>query len=440
MEIKTKLPFRLYGSLVWSVGDPTTKEIFYKSTTLINAVTGSCRGDNSNMMNTPSYTDGVKFAVSYGLCNSSNTFRTALPRHDQVYVYVTPPQQDWMGKLVRDNPMIGAAPFACFALPGAHNAGSFDLSPMYYLCQGAGFSSLLTSLANYFPLVGSILSLTSSQAIRVIAGISVAQKDNIYTMLDMGCRYFDFRPGYAPTHFQGFLKDIYHLHSIIPGYKYSKFLIDILSWLACHPTEIVVIGLSSAGFPDELLPTKEKFDEIYAEVYSTVKDIIPSLDILYGDITHTRLSYHTLIESKTRLIFVNSSAIGWNTASVYDSYYEPAYSTTNPENILRRIQEMTIEKQVVKDYTVFQLQGTATNQNTPAIVASLITCLNDAYSPLLSTKAYFDYILYPKLPQLVGNLRPDHMLVLLNDFVDNKLASIASALTKQRVSMLQESM
>lgn len=87
------------------------------------------------------------------------------------------------------------------------------------------------------------------------------------------------------------------------------------------------------------------------------------------------------------------------------------------------------------DYTVLQMQGTSTAIGAPVIAPSIAT-LSDASSPLLSTKALFDIATNPWLAQNVANkLSHDQLVVFLNDFVDNCMASTAITVTAQRMGL-----
>jgi len=143
-------------------------------------------------------------------------------------------------------------------------------------------------------------------------------------------------------------------------------------------------------------------------------------------------SYSELIDQKKRLIFLNQIGDGTD-ASKYDSYNASQYETTDVKNILNALNGMNKGGQTANDYTVLQLQGTSTGLT--AVIAAAFATLSDASSPLLSTKAMFDKATYPwVLEHGPRNLSPGQLLVLLNDFCDNALATHAIEMTKVRAS------
>jgi hypothetical protein len=87
------------------------------------------------------------------------------------------------------------------------------------------------------------------------------------------------------------------------------------------------------------------------------------------------------------------------------------------------------------DYTVLQMQGTATQVS--GVVVPSILAWSDASSPLLSTKASFDVATNPWLLANVSkNLSNSQLVVFLNDFVDNCMVNTAITVSKQRMGLL----
>jgi len=78
-----------------------------------------------------------------------------------------------------------------------------------------------------------------------------------------------------------------------------------------------------------------------------------------------------------------------------------------------------------------QLQGTASDLE--AGIISAIVTMNDASSPLMSTKANFDQSTYPWLDAHVqSKFVKNKLIVFLNDYTDNALVDFASRITRQR--------
>jgi len=159
-----------------------------------------------------------------------------------------------VGDLAKRNSRVARGPFARFALPGAHDAGMFDMRVVREILANR---LLATALGAAIGMASAIFGP------RAIANLAMTQKDNVRTMLDIGTRYFDFRPGWLHPHILAFNRmELYHQHGAIPGYSYVAFLVDVLKWLAANPSEIVVVGANTQGFAvDVMKPTAEAVDQ-----------------------------------------------------------------------------------------------------------------------------------------------------------------------------------
>ncbi|AWB08674.1 hypothetical protein A6A40_27285 (plasmid) [Azospirillum humicireducens] len=379
------------------------------------------------MMATPSLS-APGFALSYGFYDSGPGFGD-LTNQDQAYAYLTPPVFNWMGQLVTANPAAADQPFSSFCLPGAHDAGTFDLTCVRNLLANSNAASALLSILGSAAF-GVVVKLAASQALTAITNLAVTQKDNVISMLNMGCRYFDFRPGYLPPQIRPFDGGIYHEHTVIPGYPFASFLNDVLNWLAANPSEIVVVSANNQGFYD---PSMTPDEATLAGILSSAQQSTQS-KIAIGDAGDLSSTYGTLIAANKRLIFLNQIS-NWMQAAKYDSYNDDSYATTQPGNIIAALSAMTAAGQSGSNYTVLQLQGTATSTGA-AVVTSCALSQSNASSPLMSTKAFFDSATYPWLLANVNkNLLKNQLVVFLNDFVDNALAQTASAITLQRMGL-----
>jgi hypothetical protein len=423
--------FDHYGHYEWTAkGYDVTMTDFAN----IAPSTGNLQNNGGNvnwlgeMLKTPSYFS-AKTAISYGFYDAGPGWGS-LTNQDQSYVYITPTYYNWMGGLAKDSTLnFSDSPFAAVALPGVHDAGMFDPTLLISLLKDANF---VASIANALgPLVGlpveMILALSSSALLRLIIDYSFTQKDTIATMLGLGIRYFDFRPGYCLPFYTG---GLYHQHKFIPGYPYLNFLEDILTFLCNHPTEIVVVCVNSQGFfNDSMKPTVEVLNQYLTNALTATG----MTDLLVcGDKNDLASTYATLISEKKRLIFLNYKT-GVSDADKYDSYDGDAYTTTNVENIIGALNGMSSTTQAKHDFTVLQLQGTA--EGTGGGIFSGIATMSDASSPILSTKAMFDNQTYPWLRKNVAaNFDHNQTIVFLNDFGDNALTSAAIAITKQRLA------
>lgn len=413
------------GSFGWQTVGTTPG---FTGLAIIDPITGNMDGGNlSAMMNTPSLS-APGFALSYGFYDSGPGYDD-LTNQDQAYAYLTAPVNNWMGQLVASAPAAAAQPFNRFCLPGAHDTGTFDLSCVRRLLANVQAAGAFLSLVGA-KVFGSLANIVASQAVTAITNLAVTQKDNVVTMLNMGCRYFDFRPGYLPPEVRSFDGGIYHQHTLIPGYPFASFLSDVLQWLAANPSEIVVVSANSQGFYDaSMIPDEATLAGILATAQSGT-----GTTIAIGTASDLESRYADLISANKRLIFLNQIS-GWMPATKYDSYSDGAYATTQPGSIVGALSGMTAAGQAGSDYTVLQLQGTATNTGS-TVIASCALSQSSASSPLMSTKACFDSVTYPWLLSNVGKtLSNDQLVVVLNDFVDNALAQTASAITLQRMGL-----
>ena len=383
----------------------------------------------TNMLNTPSLINS-QYAVSYGFYDSSIGVES-ITNQDQSYVYATPNQSNWMGSIASQ---VGSAPFASFVLPGAHDAGMFDTSCLLTLQDTDAFLNVLGTAAGIGAAIAQ--SLAPNVITRIVVNMAFTQKDTIPTMLNLGIRYFDFRPGYCMTDTQA-TGPLFHQHNFIPGYAFESFLTDILTWLYKNPTEIVVVALGHSGFNEGYMTASTDTLETYIN-----NALAPfGNSILTGNKLDLTTSYNDLIAQKKRLIFL--SQYGFESdpsqspelsmiydASKYDSYTD-AYQTTDVNVILNALNGMNENGQSGYDYTVLQLQGTASGSS-GGIFASAAT-MSDASSPLMSTKAEFDSKTYAWLQSNVATkFSNNQLLVCLNDFADNALAFYCSELTVLR--------
>jgi hypothetical protein len=391
----------------------------------ISSLTGNLEGGSmSVMMSTPSFV-GPGWALSYGLYDAG-TGVAGLTSQDQLYVYATDNYSTWMGDFVAQYPQAGDRPFHQFALPGAHDAGTFSLAAMLGLLSSPYAGELLS-------LLGPI-GIALAVAPRAITNLAVTQKDNVTTMLDLGIRYFDFRPGTLAPPISAFSPGVrYHQHTVIPGYPYISFLQDVLGWLHDHPTEIVVVSANTQGFySPSMNPSPQDLEADLAAAFAATG---LTGTIATGDKSSLGQTVSQLLQGNTRLIFLNQISTPPETIK-YDSYSD-AYNTLDPDKIRDALAGMTAAGQAAadSDYTVLQMQGTATGVGGDIITDSILT-LSDAHSPLLSTKASFDIVTNPWLRENVAkNLPNTQLVVFLNDFVDNCMVSTAITVTRQRMGL-----
>lgn len=415
-----------------------------------------------DMLKTPSTTTDM-YSVSYGffdagadvgsLTNQDQTNQDQyLTNKDQFYIYATTSQANWMGSLTSGNPSVKNAPFSRFVLPGAHDAGMFDTANLEKIMRLKSFALILAEFVinavskagGHLPEVEKLAQdiihgvVPSDKLLRILINMAFTQKDSIVGMLDLGIRYFDFRPGYNfnDTDQKG---ELYHQHNFIPGHGFSAFMQDICQWLQNHPSEIVVVSLVHSGFYNSQMRTKPEL------LWQIINSQLTASNIGIGNKQDLGTSYGDLIQANKRLIVLphygfktNSTDPGdplsaipiWDTVT-YDSYSDHQYQTTDVNKILSALNSMNAAGQI-NDYTVLQLQGTASA--TKGADINMVTTSSDTASPLMSTKAQFDHATYPWLLTNGNRFRTDQLLVCLNDFSDNALTDYCTVLTRQRAN------
>jgi hypothetical protein len=340
------------------------------------------------------------WALSYGFYDAGSGKVGNLTNHDQSYVYLTPDVSSWMTVLANTVGGVANAPLCSFVLPGAHDAGTYDISNL-----------------------NQIKWTSAPKAEREVIDVSVTQKDNVNTMLILGIRYFDFRPGYMKGAGPG--TPVYHQHNFVPGVLYTTFLSQLAAWLSTHPGEIVVVNLNFQGFAStDMRPTPQVLQSLTQSALSEYAGMIVT-----GGLADLQTSYRDLVQAKKRLIFLNqihtSDAYA---ATKYDTYSDAVYQTTDPQHIINRLNSVTEKKAEKFDYAVLQLQGTATGQKKNDVAA--YSDASNSGSVLMSTKAQFDAQTYPWAVQNVRQkLGYNQLVVLLNDFADNALTQHAMKLS-----------
>ena len=417
------------GRFAWQVqlGQPIVASGYAE----ISPFTGNL-GDSSmgNMLGTPSQFDfNQGWAVSYGFYDADSAMVGALTNQDQFYVYATRDLSTWMGDLAKEAG--GDYDFQCLAVPGAHDAGMFDPTILTTIAGSAAFLGLLGKALGF-----AISALSTPTVIRAAINFAFTQKDTVTNMLNLGIRYFDFRPGYcyASIATGTLTTTLYHQHNFVPGYPYQSFLEDVLNWLKAHPTEIVIINLNNQNFFSESMsPTAAELDQVLSDAQAatgTQQSIVPGS---FDDIG----TYREMLAANKQLIFLNQMDFPTDTAK-WDSYDGNGYlyESTDVNNVLAALKSMNPVNKPAQSYTVLQLQGTATGASGIGDVSKAFT-LSDASSPLMSTKPGFDNKTYPWLLANLNTIAPveDGLVVFLNDFADNALTNVAIEVNKQRLRL-----
>jgi hypothetical protein len=178
-----------------------------------------------------------------------------------------------------------------------------------------------------------------------------------------------------------------------------------------------VLCVGFAGFSADSM--KPSYDTLNGIMTNALK-AAPSITVT--DQRDFRTSYADLIKYNKRLFVLYAPETGAPvTATKYDSYNGDVYATTKSSNIIGALNGMNKAGQAGYDYTVLQLQGTASTAS--KAIAGTVANASKSGSPLMSTKAAFDSATYPwVIANARKNLGDAQVTVLLNDFVDNALA------------------
>jgi len=136
------------------------------------------RGTMHNMFNTPPRI-GEEATVCWALydAGSGKGVSAGLTNQHQLYVYATRNHRRWMSELAARDPRVARGAFARFALPGAHDAGMFDMrATMKLLNTPALYAALAGSFA-LIPVWGVFVAaaggLARGFAPRAIANLSM---------------------------------------------------------------------------------------------------------------------------------------------------------------------------------------------------------------------------------------------------------------------------
>jgi hypothetical protein len=383
----------------------------------ISSLYGSMQGgDLEVMLSTPSEgSDDLGYSVSYGFYDAGSG-ADGMTNRDQCYVYATPSYESWMKDF-------SGQPLSSLVLPGAHDAGMFDTSTLDAVLNSSEAEALFDMLG----LLGPALHYVSAGVARtVLVNLAFTQKDTTTTMLDLGIRYFDVRPGYLTAPLNQVRSDLYHQHNFVPGASFEAMLVDIFRWLVAHPTEVVVLTVGAAGFAD---PAQMTPDAPTLANYVQAAQRTVGSTFTIGGLNSLSQSVGDLARGGTQLVLLDRVH---STIDVYDSYSDAAYQTLDVTSIINALAGMTGEEQQKHDYTVLQLQGTASG--TSQGIASQIPPKSYAASPLMATKGAFDSATYPwALQHVPTNLGKGKLLVLLNDYADNALVDCAIQLSTARL-------
>ncbi|KDQ61125.1 hypothetical protein JAAARDRAFT_573095 [Jaapia argillacea MUCL 33604] len=366
------------------------------------------------------------YAISIGIYEN-----ISIGQRHQLFLNVTKLHTDWMGTLP------GYCPFWVLCLPGAHDAGCNTLEGLDEIGNNlnllapflAAFKlSVLTGLDD----VTTQMSVSTWEKFVIWLG-GLTQKDTTTAMLEMGTRFFDFRPGFSvqPLPALG-MTEIRHQHAVVPGQQWKDFLVEIFQFLAAHPKEIVQVSVTSNGFVNSaMVPSASDLAQVMSEARQ-VAGVGASIGCVGPEVFSQTLDQ--LWSSNNRLILTDSNH-GPGISNL-DAWNPTAWATVDPQTLKDAyIAALTPNNQIGKDETVYQAQGTATDKlKGPAVLLA-----NDYNLPLVRTKGNFNAVLLPYIRDVHSStLNHKEHLVLLDDWVDGCLTDVAISITLDRLGRMDK--
>lgn len=213
------------------------------------------------------------------------------------------------------------------------------------------------------------------------------------------------------------------MHGPIPGMAFDHFLHDCISFLAAHPTEIIVVQLRWDGVPAECARPSD------AEIAGYVKTALDESKgtIVAGSLDDMqRLSIVDLRNQRKRLILFREAN---NILSTYD---DTANATLNGDSIIASFEKLNSGQQDGKCLTNLQCQATASNIK-DVVIYSVMTA-NVSNSCLMSTKGACDSKTLPWISRnALDRLKQPQLITVMNDFLDGATADTAIALSRRRL-------
>lgn len=400
---------------------------------MINSFTGDLEG--GAMISTQHFSPFVlnDAIITYGFYDAGHG-DVGLTNRDQCYVTICPrANQNWMGALAPPGSPEADLPFARFVLPAPHDNGMNSMDNANAVLKGIS-PSHVPYLKELFPRLSFFSHLPDTAVAHmlpnIVYGTSITQKKPIATMLELGARYFEFRPAKLLPLFQEIsnLENKYYFqHACIPGLAFDEFLDAQVTFLDTHPTEIVVLHIRYDNIPAACLkPTQDGLADLLRAACSKAKNVDQVYPLTWTDRTAFQQPISTLRANNTRLILLHI-------AEKYDSWTAMSYATLHTESILARFNSMNTESQLSTDITILQCQ--ATSQSIKEVLVYSVVASNAATSCLTSTKAMGDMRTLPWIRDNVNRrLKAERNVVVMNDFIDGATCDTCIELSRERLS------
>ncbi|EFX06649.1 phospholipase c [Grosmannia clavigera kw1407] len=397
----------------------------------VNALTGDAgRGTLHKISETQSVVHEASGSiVSYGFYESG-TGIADLPDRHQCYVTVTPNYGSWMGQVAPAGSPQAEQPFRKLALPAPHDVGMNSMVNCTAVLAHAG-SAVISTMIKESKWAGHLADVVTGKAIEAIApnivsSLAITQKDPLTTILQLGARYFEFRPAHCHEAIlpSNALPDgLYFQHSAIPGMSYDAFLDDLVGFLQAHPDEIAVVQLRWDGVPDKCKrPIEQDLNDSVFRALAHTDGAIASGNL--DDLRNCSIA-QLRGDRKRLLVLVNVDSLS--------TYTDEGNATTSGDAIVAGFSSaLHPEAAQGKAFVNIQVQATATN--IPAAVAYSVLSASASTSCLLATKALVDSKALPWVrDNTARTCGDDTLVVIMNDFFDGATADVAVELSRQRL-------
>ena len=162
-------------------------------------MTGNLEGGTMNIMSQQTSIINGDVIVCYSFYDAGSGV-AGLPNAHQCNVTVTTNNSNWMGKVAAPGSHQASQKFSKLVIPAAHDIGMNSMQTPDALLQNAGgpFLQTLSGVEKTFATVAAKLSsnVALKLAPNIISSLAITQKDVVQTVLDIGARYFEFRPAH----------------------------------------------------------------------------------------------------------------------------------------------------------------------------------------------------------------------------------------------------
>jgi hypothetical protein len=368
-------------------------------------------------------------AVTFSFYDAPSKPIAGLPIWDQFYVTVTTDNSNWMSALAPLNSIAASKPFTRFILPAAHDVGMNNLQNAEACIQYAAIPFLAALKSEKVPVVsGSKIpdNILTGFVPNIIQGLAITQKDTLQTILQLGARYFEFRPAYVydtVRKAQPIPDKLYFMHGPVPGMDYDKFLSGCFSFLSSHSGEVIVVQLRWDGVPKQCAtPTSQVLQSYLDQALKSTEGTVQ-----VGSLKDMQtLSIQALRSQQKRFILLQN-------VPSYSTYNDKGNATLTGDSIIAEFNTLSASGQVGNAFTNIQCQATASSL--PDVVAFSSLTANVSNSCLLCTKAVCDSKTMPWIKQnALSRLTAEQLVVIMDDFFDGAICDLAQDLSTLRLN------